>query len=169
MSANLIPENVYRLKVVRAEFGETTGKGTPYARVTVELLDAGEYTGRRVGKDLWFTDKTWAKSVETLRALNWQGDDITDLQSVIDAVGVGKIVQEVITDRDGQVKTDPQGVALYRNEVAWLGKDNAPKAMEPAKLSSFRDLMRARIQQLGGAPAGAPTTKATGTDDDIPF
>lgn len=164
--SNLIPENVYRLKVVRAEFGETTGKGTPYARVTVEIVDEGEHAGRRVAKDLWFTDKTWSKSVETLRALGWQGDDITALQSIIGALGVGKVVQELVTDRDGQVKTNPQGNAIYRNEVAWLGKDNAPKAMEAGKLSSFRELMRARIQQLGGAPASAPQK----TDDsDIPF
>lgn len=168
MSSNLIPENIYRMKVVRAEFGETTGKGTPYARLTLELQDAGEHTNRRVSKDLWFTDKTWAKSVETLRALGWQGDDITSLQSVLNAVGVGKVVQEVMTDRDGQVKTDPQGNALYRNEVAWIGKDNAPKAMEAGKLSSFRELMRARIQQLGGPPAQSGA-KATGTDDDFPF
>lgn len=175
MSTNLIAENIYQVKCVRAEAGESAVKGTPYVRVTLELQDDGAFKGRRLSKDLWFSDKTWEKSLEAMRALGHQGEDVTALEGMVASgtVAVAKVVHEMAKNKDDSIKVDEEGHAIYYNEVAWIGVPRAglapPKAMEAGKLSSFRELMKARIQQLGGAGANGGNPKPGASKDEIPF
>jgi hypothetical protein len=164
--ANLIPEGIYTARATSNWILSETTQGTPYVRLEFELLDG---SGRRIHKDFYFSEKSWKKSVESLRVCGWQGDDVSDLSGVETQEVVVKIVHELITDKQGNPITDDEGHAKYRAVVAWVGKDHAPKPMEATKLSSFRDLMKARLQQLQGAAPAVVLAGATGTDDQIPF
>jgi hypothetical protein len=162
MSTNLIPENIYKFRATTNWSLSETSKGTPYTRVEFEITD-GPMKGRKLSKDFYLSDKTWERTVESLRCCGWQGDDVSNLAGVETREVVGKVVHEMITDKEGAPKTDEQGNAQYRAQIAWVGEDRAPKPMEATKLSSFRELMKARLQSMG-----APVKTATPPDDDLP-
>lgn len=161
--SNLIPENIYKFRATTNWSLSETTKGTPYVRLEFEILE-GTSKGRKLQKDFYLSDKTWERTIESLRCCGWQGDDVSNLTGVETRDVVGKVVHEMITDKEGTPKTDEQGNAQYRHAIAWVGEDRAPKPMEATKLSSFRELMKARLQSMG---AGAPA-KAAPVDDDLP-
>lgn len=159
---NLIPEGIYKARATTNWALSETSKGTPYAHVEFEILN-GAAKGRTITKDFFFSEKAWKKSVESLRACGWQGDDVSNLAGVERNEVVCKVVHELVTDKDGAPRTDDEGHAIYRNTIAWVGEDRT-KPMEASKLSSFRELMRARLR----GQADAAPLQATGTDDDLP-
>lgn len=161
----LIPEGDYAARGARAEgeLGETS-TGKPYVRVLLRLLD-GEYRGRLLVKDLYFTEKTWERSIQSLQAMGWKGEDISQTDG-LDANEVSiAIEQKVQTDRDGAIRTDAQGNALYRNEIAWI--NGGVRRMEAAKKLSFVEEMKAKVRQLandnGTAAPGTPAKSAAPT------
>jgi hypothetical protein len=175
MSTNqIIPEGVFKGRA-RPEWqlGETSHatEPKPYVRVTFDLL-SGPAKGRTITRDFFFSDKTWERTVESLRACGWQGTDVSDFTG-IDANEVDVCVKHAVMTKKvngaEQVITDDDGNARYRAEVAWVGKDRSPKPMEATKLSSFRELMKARLENMGGANTnGQSPVGKTGTDDDLP-
>jgi hypothetical protein len=168
----IIPEGIYKGRA-RPEWqlGETQSQEPkPYVRLTFDLL-SGSAKGRAISRDFFFSDKTWERTVESLRVCGWQGTDVSDFTGV-DANEVDVCIKHaVITKKvNGQetVVTDDEGNAKYRAEIAWVGKDRSPKPMEATKLSSFRELMKARLEGMGGTGGGGQPLGKTGTDDDLP-
>jgi hypothetical protein len=163
MSNDLIEENVYRVQCVSAEVGESSQKHTPYVRCVLRIVD-GSHAKRQYVKDLYLTDKAWEKAVESMRAMGWTGDDVTDLTGITDKIAVAKIGQELVLDRDNAVKLDPAGKPIYRNTVFWIGKENVVKPLDVDSKTALRDLMRARMGVQPKAADAAPKS-----DDDLPF
>ena len=160
--SNLIPEGIYKVRATQNWALSETTKGTPYVRLEFDILD-GPAKGQKISRDFFLSDKTWEKTVESLRTCGWQGDDVSNLAGVDANEVVAKIVHEMITDKNGNPVTDNEGHARYRAAVAWVGKDRTPKPLEASKLSDFRQLMKARLQSLA-----EPELGKTGTDDDMP-
>lgn len=163
--STLIPENEYAVKIITAELGEAK-TGTPYARLHLEVAE-GEHMGRRVSKDLYLSENAWERSVKCLRELGFTGDDITAVSKLAGVRCTAKITVVAQTNKDNTVRTDTNGEVLYKNEVHWVGAGRAAKPMEPAKLTSFAERMRARLQSMPSAAAAPAATTATG--DDLPF
>jgi len=152
----LIPEGEYPARGARAtgELGETS-KGTAYVRVVLRITE-GEYVGRQLTKDLYFTDKTWERSIKALQAMGWKGQDISQVDG-LDQNDVSITIEEKVqTDRDGAIRTDQHGNAIYRNEVAWI--NGGVQRMEAAKKLSFVEEMKARMRQLAASEGVANTT-----------
>lgn len=152
----LIPEGEYMARGAKphGELGETA-KGSAYVRVVLRIME-GEYEGRLLTKDFYFTEKTWERSLQGLKLMGWQGDDISQVDGLDQRDVSITIEQKLQTGRDGSVRTDAQGNAIYRNEVAWVNA--VVRRMEPAKKLSFVEEMRAKVRQLAqaeGAPQGA--------------
>ncbi|RTL19021.1 MAG: hypothetical protein EKK55_20170 [Rhodocyclaceae bacterium] len=150
----LIPEGDYPARGARptGELGETM-KGSAYVRVVLRITE-GEYAGRQLTKDLYFTDKTWERSIKALQAMGWKGQDISQVDG-LDQNDVSITIEEKVqTDRDGAIRTDPQGNAIYRNEVAWI--NGGVQRMEAAKKLSFVEEMKAKIAQLAANEGAAP-------------
>jgi hypothetical protein len=164
----LLPEGIFRMRATDRWSLSETAKGTPYAQLTFTILE-GPAKGRTISKDFYLSENAWKKSVEGLRACGWSGEDIGDLRGVERNEVVGKIVHEIITKKDGTILTDEAGNARYRVELAWVGEPRGPKAtpMEATKLSSFRELMKARLQGMN--TDAEPPASSDDPKDKIPF
>lgn len=152
----IIPEGEYPARGAKShgELGETM-KGSAYVRVALRITE-GEYAGRVLAKDLYFTDKTWERSIKALQAMGWKGEDISQVEG-IDANDVSITIEEKPqTDRDGAIRTDAQGNAIYRNEIAWI--NGGVQRMEAAKKLSFVEEMKAKMRQLAASEGVANTT-----------
>lgn len=154
----LIPEGDYLARGAkpRGELGETA-KGSAYVRVVLKITE-GDYAGRLLTKDLYFTDKTWERSIKSLQAMGWKGEDISQVEGIDQNEVSITIEEKPQTDRDGAIRTDPQGNAIYRNEVAWINARGV-QPMDAAKKLSFVEEMKAKMRQLAGSE-GAPGAKA---------
>ena len=157
---NLIPEGIYHARATSNWTLSETTRGTPYVRLEFDLLD-GAAKGQKLSRDFFLSDKTWEKTVESLRTCGWTGDDVSNLAGVESNEVVAKVVHEMITDRQGAPVTDHEGNARYRHAIAWVGKDRAPKPMETGKKTAFMELMKARLQSVA-SPGARPA------DDDLP-
>lgn len=162
----LLPEGEYLARGAKpyGELGETS-RGSAYVRVVLRIVE-GEYEGRQLQKDLYFTDKTWERSLKSLQAMGWRGEDISQVEGIDQCEVSITVEQKTQTDRDGAIRTDPQGNAIYRNEVAWINARGVQR-MEAAKKLSFVEEMRAKVRQLAqseGAPKPVAPQGPTAAD-----
>lgn len=116
-----------------ATFG-TASTGTEQVGVGIEFLD-GPNMGRRL---VWFgsfTENTEDRTLESLRYLGWDSDDISDMK------GIGSIEAEaVIEEEDGQ-----DGKTRIR--VKWINRPRGPafkKPMNEGELRSFSARMKGK-------------------------
>lgn len=171
----------------RARTGEwdlgTSEKGTEQIAVLFDYLDGnGE-----AGSITWFgyfTDGTWQRTLDSLRYMGWQGDDL----GVLDGLDTNE-VELVLDEETYQGKT--------RVKVQWVNRLQAlalKAPMDPAQRQSFAQRMRGRVAehnqsngQRRAAPAAQPRTSRAPRspagdgeppsgyvgphpgDDDIPF
>jgi hypothetical protein len=128
--------------------------------VTVEIIEEGEYKGRKLHKDLFFTERGWESSVKMLRSIGWTGADVSDLSEIINKQTTASIKQEIQTDYNNQTRTNSLGEPMYRNEIAWLGI-SGPKPLEPTKQKAFAEAMKAKILLMEGVSIPKATTQPT--------
>lgn len=168
----------YLAKATEWALGETD-KGNEQIAVNFDILTPDA----EVSTIVWygyFTDKTWERTVESLRHMGWTGTDLADVNG-LDA----NEVELVVEDETYEGKTFPR--------VRWVNKPGgggialkAPLTGDRAK--SFAAQMKDKIKALDAsgpkktAPAAprarssAPPPSHIGdngapplTDDDIPF
>lgn len=83
MSYEILPEGTYTgcsIPFPSGEqiiYGESSNKGTPYARVNLGITD-GDKSGKSIYHDLYMTEKTIEKTVRALRALGFVGESFED-------------------------------------------------------------------------------------------
>lgn len=120
----------------------------------------------------YFTEKTWARTIESLQHCGWKSDDLSDL-SGLDANEVELVIDE--EEYDGKTQT----------KVRWVNKAGggfqlkAPLAVDRAKgfAASMKDKIRGLNASKGAPPAngsGHPPTAATApapavSEKDVPF
>lgn len=143
-------------------------------QIAVELLILeGEHEGERLSWYGYFTEGTFARTLESLRLLGWRGDDLSDL-SGIDENAVSIVVDEEEYNGERKVR------------VRWINAPGGLALKEPMtsdQAKAFAAKMRGRVLALSkgnGAkqppqPAPRPTKPSAGheppphSDDDIPF
>lgn len=169
----LINPGTYRAVPTGYQFGYTKDN-KEQVLVDFRIVEEGEFNEWTVPWFGFFTDKTWDRTLESLRHCGWVGDDLSDL---------GLLDQEVEIVID--IEADLQGVD--RNKVRWVNKIGAgritlQKPMVGNDLKMFAAKMKARA---GNRPAAQParssnsgSSQSTGRgwddppppqDDDIPF
>ncbi len=166
----------YRARGVTAALG-LTSKGSEQVAVELTFVD-GEYQGQSATWYGYFTDKTTDRTLDSLRNLGWEGDDLADLS------GIDKNEVAIVIDDE----QDDHG--NVRSRVRWINRAGGlalKERMNPAQLQDFAARMRGKVlahKQGGGqqrqASAGnggqrKPPNRSSGyeapppNDDDIPF
>lgn len=159
------------------QFGTTKGsegkQGTKQVVVQFEILD-GQFQGRRVTWFGYFTEKTWERTVKSLRYCGYKGDDLAAC-----------VTQELDQEVSITVELNTwEGKTTSR--VAWVnasgGGIKLANPMDQAGLRQFAAAMKSRVAQVP-AVEGKKATKGEAaispaadeppppTDDDmgIPF
>lgn len=143
----------YRARAQEWSLGESS-KGTPYVAVRFAVLSEGAQWQQLT----WYgycSDATADRTIESLRLMGWQGDDITQL-SGLDANDVDLVVE--LEEYEG--KQSPR--------VRWVNKPGGLAIAQPLegdKLKAFGAAMRDKVRALD-ASAGKrrPTPPAPRQD-----
>lgn len=166
--SNLIPnDTTVNAKAVSWDL-DTTGTGSVRIRVLFALM--GEYAGRHLTYDGYFSDGTYARTIESLRYMGWEGADLDNIE------GLDKNeVQLLIGQEEYEGK--------WRNRVRFVNRLASLFLSNPLDIAakkSFAQSMKGRILALEqGKPKNGPVTRkpaasppgkpAAAGDGDIPF
>lgn len=138
----MISPGTYKARGMDAALS-TTKSGREQVGVRFELVD---HPGETIIWYGYFTDGTFERTIKSLRACGWRGDDLSDLS------GIGAMeVQIVVEHEEYNGKT--------RAKVRWVngaGSGGIPNQLAADKAKSFAERMRESVAEIGG-------------DDDIPF
>jgi hypothetical protein len=177
---NLIEQGYYRAAAVPVviegaetyvQFGESSKSGTPQVVVNFEVLEGPEQ-GRRIAWFGYFTEKTVARTIESLRFCGFKGDDL--------ALAVTqKLDQEVqIAVAHEEYDGKPQAKVRWVNRAGGDGF-RMDKPMAGAALTKFAAQLKNAVRAVpetngktaqratGGKPATGDQRPAA--DDEIPF
>jgi hypothetical protein len=135
------PPNTYRGRALTFCYGYTS-KGNEKIDVLCEIVQEG-WEGQQITWTGYFTPSTEQRTLESLRHMGWEGDDLLELH------GIGTKEVDLVID------TEEYNGKRY-SRVQWV---NAPGislagAMSPDAQKAFAARMRAKV--LGSAkPAGS--------------
>lgn len=138
------------------ELGESTEKKTPYVRVAIQI-QGGEFDGRIVNRDLYFSEKATPRTMESLRTLGctFPGNAIDDFTGY-GSTTVNFTVEHESYEKDGETKT----VAKI-GFINSTGGINAAAKMDDAQRAAFRAKMMGTVAASGGAKNGATSQPVT--------
>lgn len=145
MTAERIPAGNYRGKAVAGseQYGETSNNNDQIV-IDLDLTDIGE----RVSTFLVFSEKAAPYSMKRLRALGWEGTDLTNLQG-IDSKEVD--VEVKYEEYQGEMKMKVQIVAGGTVTLEKKFDDKGKKAFA----AKFASLAKATVPTPNNAPAAA--------------
>jgi hypothetical protein len=161
--SSLIPEGTYTACAVAADvqWGHTSG-GKEQIVVPFRILD-GEARGRVITWFGFFTDKTWERTMQSLRYAGWTGDDVANLGDLPNQVEIVIGHEEY----DGKTRAKIQWV----NQIGG-GKIQLNNPMADGALRKFAAAMRSRakgVNEVAGVPASEfKSNGATPFDDGDP-
>jgi hypothetical protein len=164
----------YRARAVSGGLGYASN-GTEQLGVDF-MITEGPNEGQHVTWWGYFTEKTADRTIESLRIMGWQGDDLCDLTG-IDQNPVDLVIEaeEYEDKRTGEIRS--VGKVRWVNRAGGL---TIKDAMSPAQAREFAARMRGKVVALGGPrkpvaapppvrrPPAAPAAQPM-VDDDIPF
>ncbi len=133
----MIAEGKYVATPIKAELA-TTSKGTDYVGVTFTVEGQGE----KIVWSGWLTDKTTDRTLEALRTMGWEGEEITELATVNRTVNITVSHEEY----NGEV----------RPRVQWINPVRAHMAADAKKALSDKIRERIRAQRGESAQANPP-------------
>lgn len=133
----------------------TASTGTEQIAVLFDILQ-GPDAGERITWYGFFTEKTWERTVESLRACGWTGSDL----SVLDGLDANDVQLVVENEQNDQGQIYPR--------VRWVNKVGGglglKQQLEPAAARTFAQRMRGQIlafDQENGKPK--PASKPANT------
>jgi hypothetical protein len=168
----MIAKGTYRARPLDAALGKTS-TGKEQIAIMFELCDD---SAQRIAWYGYFTEQTFERTVESLRHLGWQGDDLSVFGAGLpeDATQEVEIVIDHEQNQDGE----------WRARVRWInsGKGIAVKErLDENQARAFGAGMRGRVAALRASkgergnghstprtPAPTPPPAKT-YDDDVPF
>ena len=179
----------YRAIAIATTLGLSNQKGTKYVAVNFEIVDDDQYNGETPHAWMgYFTDKTEARTIESLQHMGYQGDDLTEFAN-LDRAGCASLLPntvEIVCEPESY--TDDQGNERTVLKVQWVnrvggGRFKAEKPLEGSELKAFAAQMKSAFRNArgprqsskpangggGGYRSGSPHPNAPGSDDDIPF
>jgi len=158
----LIPAGNYRARAV--DWGLATTKGGKEQVVVTFALE--ELEGYRITWYGHFTDKSWKRTVESLRLCGWEGEDLQDLTGLD-----GNEVAVVVNHETFEGNTHAR--------VSWVNDPNRgvniKSPLDGDGARQFAARMRDKVKTVpahvgnGGGSAGAGGGGEPVDDSDIPF
>lgn len=151
----------YRARIAGTALAFSKNAGTPSVKLALETLfdtaapDAPipQDHPSRLTADLWLTEKTADRTVETLRTvLGWQGADFEELNAPNDLAGVEVDVVWDWEEYDGK----------YSAKVQWINAPGAQsmKRADPAEAARVAAQYNHLLRPAGSRPAGRPAPAA---------
>lgn len=177
MTENLISKGRHAAIPRSFQFGYAGEDDKPQAVIGFEIVgDNDPYAGWTITAFCFLHDKSWERSIESLRHMGWTGDNLEELPALCAA---GQLVEvEIVVEHEtfqGEVSA----------KVKWINKAGGgmvklKKPMEGTELSRFAQQMRGKIRTVsangsrpsagnGGSRPQQPHPNAPGAEDDIPF
>lgn len=168
---SLIEPGKYRAKCISRQWGYTNDD-KEQVLLDFEITEDGEYKGWVRPWFGYFTDKTWERTLESLKNCGWDGGSVLDL---------GPLDQEVEIVID--VEADLEGVD--QNKIRWVNRIGAGRIqlkkpmgedqlrMFAARLKSRQPVPRSasapRSQRSNSGPPPSDWDSPPPDDSDIPF
>lgn len=170
-----------RAKAINAGFGITEAKGdkppSRFAAIGFEIVDDETYNGETITALMYFTEKTSARTIESIQHMGFQGDDL----SLLEDIGPEKCAE--LLPSVVEIVCEPEEYdGNWTLKVRWVNRVGAGrfKAKQPlvgAELKAFAAQMKGALRnarggapkQNGSAPKTTPHPNAPGSTDDIPF
>jgi hypothetical protein len=162
---DIVKIGTYTGKGATAEFGVSPEKKTELVRVTLQV-SGGEFDGRLVSRDLYFSEKATKYTLAALRALGckFPGNDITNLDG-FGSTSVSFTVEHESYDVKDESGT-PTGEQRTVAKVGFINGSNGIKpelVMDAAKKAAFKAKMMGTIAATaapgGNGAAPVPTGK----------
>lgn len=153
--SDLFPRGRYSAAPREAQFGYTKDS-KPSVAVTFEVAD-GEMAGQEITWFGYFTEKTTARTMESLRHCGWVGDDISNLGTLDQLV-------EIIVDHE-QYNGEWQAKVKWVNQPGG-GRFKMAQPMDANALKQFAAEMRgaARASADGSPKRPAASPPSSGVD-----
>lgn len=187
----------FRARAVSNGFG-LSSKDTQQIAAVMEIVDDENYAGETITWIGHFSDKTAARTIESLQHMGWKGDDLSELEDLDRAACAEKLpdVIEIVVEQEEVPPNDDGTGGGWRNRVRWVNRPGGgrfafKKPLVGADLKAFAAQMRATVKGVrgaGGAPrqsapsgggnnsrpssggyGNSPHPNAPGNDSDIPF
>ena len=105
-----LPAGIFTAKSTEHQWCYSS-KGTKCIAVRFEIIDADAESNQAITWYGYFSDKTWERTLESLRYMGWDGKDLTDLGSLNEPVSLD------ITNEEYQGRT--------HSKVAWVNLNNS--------------------------------------------
>lgn len=166
-----------RVRAVSAGLGETENENkTKFAFITGSVVDHEHYTGEQITAILYFTEKTQARSIESLMHFGFASDDLSILVDS-DEAKCAEILPEVVE----YVCSPEEFNGNWQLKVKWVNKPGrgkfAPKKkLEGADLKSFAAQMKSTLKNARGSSGSRPSSNGaknapgnSGGDGGVPF
>lgn len=168
-----------RSKAQEWALGESDN-GKPYVGVSFKITDPADKQEKFVGWKGFFTELTADRTIESLRYMGFEGDDVSNL------VGLDKNEVEIVVE-DEEYEDQQTGEVKTATKVAWVNQPRGPMVktkLEGEKAKSFAAQMKERFRAVDAAngkrvsnkPGTAPAAAGPKgdepppmTDNDIPF
>lgn len=181
MTDNLLPAGTYKAVAMPVEvdgtisyvqFGTSSGeKKTKQVLVQFEILE-GPYAGRKVPWWGYFTQKTYTRTVESLRLCGFKGDDLMDLltQELGNEVSIVTEVSEWNGKTNARVSwINSAGSGIKMANPMATNDLRAFAAQLKAKVGAIKEVPGKKAER-GTAPAPeAAEPSPPPSDDDCPF
>lgn len=175
-----INKRYVRSKATEWALGESDN-GKEYVGVSFKIKDPLDNQEKFVGWKGFFTDLTAERTIESLRHLGFEGDDVSNL------VGLDKNEVELVIE-DEEYVDQQTGETKTATKVSWVNKPRGPMVknkLEGDKAKSFAAQLKEKFRAVDAAngkrvakPANGAAPAAAGpkgdeppplNDADIPF
>lgn len=160
-----IPEGTWKVRACEGALGTTNKTDREQVAVDLEIMD-GPALGAHITWYGFFTDKTFDRTIESLRLLGWQGHDLSDLRGLGSTEATAVIADE--PDENGEVRTRVKWI----NAIGGIAMKNR---MDIGAAKAFAERMKGRVlaqsQQAPNATQRGATERRPSSqqDDNIPF
>ena len=142
----------------------TATTGTKQIRVRFKI-EEGEYVNKNAYWTGSFTEKTYERTLESMRNCGWQGDDLLELDSLGNKQVQLVVFEDEYEDQNGELKS-----RLVVNWVNKMGTMAVKGSMSADERKKFAAQMRGKILATGQPKAPEKTAEQVVSDmDDIPF
>lgn len=157
----MIPEGQYTATCIDKQFGTTsTGKKQVVLRFRI---DSGEHAGQELNWYGYFTDRTWERTLESLRYCGFKGDNLDQLGPLDQQVSI------VVGHNEYEGKTSARVDWINRLGEGSISLSNPMKGDE---LRKFAASMRKRVQgvpEVDGPKGDVDAFARRDEEDDIGF
>lgn len=158
----MLAAGTYRARVKDAALGKS-GSGKEQIALMFEIQDE-QIGGQTITYYGYFTERTYERTIESMRHCGWQGDDLLNLAGIND-----NEVEIVVAHEQYEGKTYAK--VQWINRIGGGGGVAVKEKLQEADARQFAARMKQKIAALGAGKPAAPKSPAgsSAAEDKVPF